>query len=74
MEIQEKCQAAGCPITAVYTVAEAAEMPHLKARDYFVELEHPELGPHEESGATVQAAGLRSRTACGGTTAGSAQC
>ena len=44
MEIQEKCQAAGCPITAVYTVAEAAEMPHLKARDYFVELEHAELG------------------------------
>jgi len=44
MEIQEKCQAAGCPITAVYTVAEAAEMPHLKARDYFVELDHPELG------------------------------
>lgn len=44
MEIQEKCQAAGCPITAVYTVAEAAEEPHLKARDYFVDMEHPELG------------------------------
>ena len=44
MEIQEKCQAAGCPITAVYTVAEAAEQPHLKAREYFVDMEHPELG------------------------------
>ena len=44
MEIQERCQAAGCPITAVYTVAEAAEQPHLKARDYFVDMEHPQLG------------------------------
>lgn len=51
MEIQEKCQAAGCPITAVYTVAEAAEMPHLKARDYFVNMEHPELGKLKNLGA-----------------------
>jgi crotonobetainyl-CoA:carnitine CoA-transferase CaiB-like acyl-CoA transferase len=51
MEIQEKCQAAGCPITAVYTVAEAAEQPHLKARDYFVDMEHPELGKLKNLGA-----------------------
>ncbi|QDX81199.1 hypothetical protein B9N43_08080 [Denitratisoma sp. DHT3] len=51
MEIQEKCQAAGCPITAVYTVAEAAEEPHLKARDYFVDMEHPELGKLKNLGA-----------------------
>jgi crotonobetainyl-CoA:carnitine CoA-transferase CaiB-like acyl-CoA transferase len=44
MEIMEKCQAAGCPITAVFTIAEAAEHPHLAARDYFVDIEHPELG------------------------------
>lgn len=44
MEIMEKCQAAGCPITAVFTIAEAAEHPHLEARDYFVDMEHPELG------------------------------
>jgi crotonobetainyl-CoA:carnitine CoA-transferase CaiB-like acyl-CoA transferase len=51
MEIMEKCQAAGCPITAVFTVAEAAEHPHLAARDYFVDLEHPELGNVKNLGA-----------------------
>jgi crotonobetainyl-CoA:carnitine CoA-transferase CaiB-like acyl-CoA transferase len=51
MEIMEKCQAAGCPITAVFTIAEAAEQPHLKARDYFVDIEHPELGRVRNLGA-----------------------
>lgn len=51
MEIMEKCQAAGCPITAVFTVAEAAEQPHLAARDYFVDVEHPELGRIKNLGA-----------------------
>jgi len=43
-EIMEQCQAAGCPVTAVFTVEEAAEHPHLRERDYIVELEHPVLG------------------------------
>jgi crotonobetainyl-CoA:carnitine CoA-transferase CaiB-like acyl-CoA transferase len=43
-EIMERCQAAGCPVTAVFTVAEAAEHAHLKQRGYIVGLEHPELG------------------------------
>jgi crotonobetainyl-CoA:carnitine CoA-transferase CaiB-like acyl-CoA transferase len=51
MEIMEKCQAAGCPITAVFTIAEAAEQPHLAARDYFVDIEHPELGEVRNLGA-----------------------
>lgn len=51
MEIMEKCQAAGCPVTAVFTIAEAAEQPHLKARDYFVDMEHPELGRLRNLGA-----------------------
>jgi len=51
MEIMEKCQAAGCPITAVFTIAEAAEQPHLKARDYFVDIEHPDLGRVRNLGA-----------------------
>jgi crotonobetainyl-CoA:carnitine CoA-transferase CaiB-like acyl-CoA transferase len=51
MEIMEKCQAAGCPITAVFTIAEAAEQPHLAARDYFVDMEHPELGRLKNLGA-----------------------
>jgi crotonobetainyl-CoA:carnitine CoA-transferase CaiB-like acyl-CoA transferase len=50
-EIMERCQAAGCPITAVFTVAEAAEHPHLKERDYLVELRHPALGTIRDLGA-----------------------
>ncbi len=50
-EIMEQCQAAGCPITAVFTVAEAAEHPHLKEREYFVDLEHPVLGKVRDLGA-----------------------
>ena len=50
-EIMEQCQAAGCPVTAVFTVAEAAEHPHLKERDYLVELEHPALGSIRDLGA-----------------------
>lgn len=51
MEIMEKCQAAGCPITAVFTVEEAAEHPHLAARDYFVNIDHPALGNVKSLGA-----------------------
>jgi crotonobetainyl-CoA:carnitine CoA-transferase CaiB-like acyl-CoA transferase len=50
-EIMERCQANGCPVTAVFTVAEAAEHPHLKARSYVVDIEHPELGSVRDMGA-----------------------
>jgi crotonobetainyl-CoA:carnitine CoA-transferase CaiB-like acyl-CoA transferase len=51
LEIMERCQAAGCPITAVFTVEEAALHPHLRERGYIVELEHPELGRFRTLGA-----------------------
>jgi crotonobetainyl-CoA:carnitine CoA-transferase CaiB-like acyl-CoA transferase len=50
-EIMEKCQAAGCPVTAVFTVGEAAEHPHLRERGYFTDLEHPVLGQIRDMGA-----------------------
>jgi crotonobetainyl-CoA:carnitine CoA-transferase CaiB-like acyl-CoA transferase len=50
-EIMERCQAAGTPVTAVFTVAEAAEHPHLAARDYFVSIDHPLLGKVRSLGA-----------------------
>ena len=50
-EIMERCQAEGCPVTAVFTVAEAAEHPHLAARGYVVEVEHPVLGRVRDLGA-----------------------
>jgi crotonobetainyl-CoA:carnitine CoA-transferase CaiB-like acyl-CoA transferase len=43
-EIMERCQEAGVPITAVFDVAEAAGHPHLAARGYIVEVQHPLLG------------------------------
>ena len=51
MEIMEKCQAEGCPITAVFTIGEAAEHPHFAARGFFVDIEHPELGKVRDIGA-----------------------
>ena len=51
MEIMARCQAEGCPVTAVYTVEEVAQQPHLAARRHFVELEHPLLGRLRSLGA-----------------------
>ncbi len=50
-EIMERCQAEGCPVTAVFTVAEAAEHPHLAERGYVVELDHTALGRVRDLGA-----------------------
>jgi crotonobetainyl-CoA:carnitine CoA-transferase CaiB-like acyl-CoA transferase len=50
-EIMEQCQESGCPVTAVFTVDEAAEHPHLKERGYIVEIDHPELGRVRDLGA-----------------------
>ncbi|MAG32177.1 MAG: hypothetical protein CL908_14940 [Deltaproteobacteria bacterium] len=53
-EIMELCQANGCPTTALYSVAEVAEHPHLAAREFFVELEHAELGSLRTLGVPVR--------------------
>ncbi len=50
-EIMEICQEAGVPATAVLTTSEPGELPHLRERGYFVEVEHPELGPLRTLGA-----------------------
>lgn len=54
MEIMERCQAAGVPVSAVFTVAEAAEHPHLRERGYIVEVEHPLLGKLRDLGAAFK--------------------
>jgi crotonobetainyl-CoA:carnitine CoA-transferase CaiB-like acyl-CoA transferase len=53
-EIMDLCQANGCPTTALFTVAEVAEHPHLKVRKYFTEVEHPVLGTVRTMGAPVK--------------------
>ena len=51
MDIMAKCQAAGCPVSAVFTIEEAVRHPHLHARNYFVDVEHPALGTLQCLGA-----------------------
>lgn len=53
-EIMDLCQANNCPATAVYTVADTATHPHLHARGYIVELEHPVIGRVSDLGAPVR--------------------
>jgi crotonobetainyl-CoA:carnitine CoA-transferase CaiB-like acyl-CoA transferase len=43
-EIMNVCQANLCPTTAVYTVQEAVEHPHMRVRNFIREVEHEELG------------------------------
>lgn len=51
LDIMERCQAAGAPITAVFTMKEAAEHPHLLERGYIVELDDERLGRFRTLGA-----------------------
>lgn len=43
-EVMEMGQAAGVPVSAVLTIAEATALPHLRERGYFVEIDHAVLG------------------------------
>ena len=53
-EIMAVCQANGCPATAVYTMADLADHPHLAVRDAIVTLEHPALGRVRTLGAPIR--------------------
>jgi len=53
-EIQDLCQAHGCPTTAVYTIEELVAHPHLAARKQIVTLEHPSLGPLQVFGPPIR--------------------
>lgn len=44
MEIMDRAQSEGAPVTAVLTVEEAAALDHLRERGYLVEVDHPVLG------------------------------
>jgi crotonobetainyl-CoA:carnitine CoA-transferase CaiB-like acyl-CoA transferase len=53
-EVMDLSQANGCPTTALFTVAEAADHPHLQERDYVKQLEHPAMGSVRVMGAPVR--------------------
>lgn len=46
LDIAEMCQAKGVPCTPVNTPAEFSRDPHMNARGFFTEIEHPALGRH----------------------------
>jgi len=52
-EVMDLCQANAVPSTAVYTVQDIAELPHMLDRDFFAELEHPLMGRVRTLGAPV---------------------
>lgn len=51
LEIMDKCQAAGAPVAAVFTIDEVQAQEHLAVREYFVDIEHPVLGTVRVPGA-----------------------
>ncbi len=53
-EIMAVCQAHGCPATAVYTMADLADHPHLAARGALVEFDHPKLGRIRSFGPPIR--------------------
>lgn len=53
-EVMDLCQANNCPTTALFTVGEVAEHPHLRERGQVVELEHPAMGRVRTLGAPVR--------------------
>lgn len=53
-EIMEICQAHGCPATALYDMGDLAQLPHLRERDYWRELEHSALGRVRTPGPAIR--------------------
>jgi crotonobetainyl-CoA:carnitine CoA-transferase CaiB-like acyl-CoA transferase len=53
-EIMDLCQTNGCPTTALFTVAEVANHPHLAERGFITEIEHPALGTIRTLGAPIR--------------------
>ena len=43
-ELTEKLDAAGVPVSPIYTIEDIFNDPHYKARENIVEVEHPRLG------------------------------
>jgi len=53
-EIMELAQRHRCPFVKVHNAHDLLQSPHLKARDYFVRVEHPEVGSLSYPGAPAK--------------------
>ena len=51
IEVMDAAQAQGVPVAALNTTADLFADRQLRARGYFIELDHPETGPREYPGA-----------------------
>jgi len=56
-EIMDLCQSNGCPTTAIYTVDEVANHPHLAERGFMRDIAHASLGDVRTTGAPVRLPG-----------------
>ncbi len=59
-EISEICQSKGIPCTPVNTPQDFSRDPHIKAREFITEVEHPVIGRHSYLGSAYRL----SRTPC----------
>jgi crotonobetainyl-CoA:carnitine CoA-transferase CaiB-like acyl-CoA transferase len=62
-ELREIGKRAGYTLNPVATIPEVAESPHLAAREFFVEVEHPATGRTRLPGAPLKSEGLPWRVA-----------
>lgn len=53
-EVMDLCQANGCPTTALFTVGEMAELPHLQERGFWRTRSHPVLGSLRTMGPPIR--------------------
>lgn len=54
LEIMDRCQAEGCPATALFTTEDLARSSHLLGRGAVVEMSHPKLGRVLNLGAPIR--------------------
>ncbi len=53
-DVVERGQAIGMPIVGVLTPAEFADSAHANEREFFIEMEHPVIGPYRTAGPPLQ--------------------
>ena len=56
-EVMSRLQAQGVPAGAVQNAVDLANDPQLKARDFFIELEHPETGKISADASPIKLTG-----------------
>ena len=53
-DVSERGQAIGMPIVPVLSPGEFADSPHAKEREFFIDMEHPVIGPYKTAGPPLK--------------------